>query len=88
MSVCNPFSSLLVIKKRKNKIFYILLLNEILLARGKKEKKRNIVGRTLVGKEKRNIFGRKNNNNKAFKFQTNWGRLELKSIRSHQGSDT
>ena len=29
-----------------------------------------------------------NNNNKAFKSQTNWGRLELKPNRSNQGSGT
>jgi len=29
-----------------------------------------------------------NNNNKAFKSQTSWGRLELKPIRSNQGSGT
>ena len=28
------------------------------------------------------------NNNKAFKFQTSWGRLELKPSRSNQGSGT
>jgi len=29
-----------------------------------------------------------NNNNKAFKSQTSWGMLELKPIRSNQGSGT
>ena len=29
-----------------------------------------------------------NNNNKAYKFQTSWGRLELKPSRSNQGSGT
>ena len=29
-----------------------------------------------------------NNNNKAFKSQTSWGRLELKPSRSNQGSGT
>jgi len=29
-----------------------------------------------------------NNNNKAFKYQTSWGRLELKPSRSNQGSGT
>ena len=29
-----------------------------------------------------------NNNNKVFKSQTSWGRLELKPSRSHQGSGT
>ena len=34
------------------------------------------------------ILGSNNNNNKAFKSQTSWGRLELKPSRSHQGSGT
>ena len=35
-----------------------------------------------------NILYNNNNNNKAFKSQTSWGRLELKPIRSNQGSGT